>query len=179
MKSLAVMTLFLYGLQNASADTAQLPSALNTSQSGILSSVENGSLSGVWQGKSYSIDLSDTFDDIDGNWGDIKYDLDVSETFNDIDGEINGMKVDINVSSTFSDVDGTLPCGKVDYDFSETFKEVSGVLCGQSFSIDLDHKEEVIPTAQAILMDALLEDFPAPAQGAVRRFILARLKFNK
>ena len=134
-------------------------------------------LSGTWQGKEYRISLSDTFDYIRGNWGDTDFDLRVSETFQTIDGKIAQQDVDLDVSSTFSTVRGKVPCGTVDYRYSVTFENVSGTLCDQPFEIRLNEPEEVIPTAQGVMMDEILVYFPAPARGAVSNFILTRIHF--
>lgn len=144
-----------------------------------LSASASTRLRGAWGGEQYSFDLDDAFDDIEGTWGDRAYDLEVDDSFNNIEGTLVGMRVDINVDASFHDVEGRLPCGTVDLEYDLNFYNVEGTFCGERVDLELASKEQTLATVRDILTGELAASFPLPVRGAVRRFVLERLDFDR
>lgn len=141
-----------------------------------IASATASDMSGTWNGKNYSISMSDTFEYIRGNWGDEQIDLRVSKTFEYLRGSIGSEAVDLSFSKTFSYIRGELPCGKMDYSYSSTFGYVRGINCGLDFNINLESDSDAAYTAEEIYMDSLLIEFPMPVRSAVKRFIRSRIE---
>lgn len=141
-----------------------------------IASTSASDMNGTWDGKSYSISMSDTFEYIRGNWGDEQIDLRVSKTFEYLRGSIGSDAVDLSFSKTFSYVRGELPCGKMDYSYSSSFGYVRGINCGLDFNINLGSDTDAAYTAEEVYMDSLLNDFPLPVRSAVKRFIRSRIE---
>jgi hypothetical protein len=137
----------------------------------------DGRYQGTWEGKTYDISISDTFDYVRGNWGQSRFELQASDTFQYVKGNIGQSGVDLRFSKTFTYVKGKSACGAMDYRYSETFRYVEGFYCGQKFKFNVPIGITAAESAQEIFEKEMLQYFPFPVHGLIKQFFRSRILF--
>lgn len=136
-------------------------------------------LEGMWEDKSFSIELDKNFHEVEGYWGNVKYTLDISSGFQDLDGYVGSKRVDLDFSNSFSSIRGTLPCGKVDLSISRGFNSFNGRFCGQRVELSSFDGVSAKRAAEDLVLNELMESFPKPLRKQIFSFIRNQLKLTE